>query len=66
MSRLALTLKNGATALTLDHPGEPERLLDDFKSTEGPFAGRQWVDVEPGLRCVRYDEVVEVQVAPGA
>ena len=66
MTRLALTLKNGTKALTLDHPSEPDALLAEFKSTEGPFAGRQWVDVEPGLRAIRYDEVVEVQVAPGA
>ena len=64
MTRLAITLKNGTTALTLDHASEPEQLLEDFKKSDGPFAGRQWVDVEPGLRCVRYEQVVEVQVAP--
>jgi hypothetical protein len=62
VAQLALTLRTGSRELTLpsDHGGD--YLLEHFTNRTGPFRG-VWIDVEPGNKYIRYEEVVVVEVS---
>jgi hypothetical protein len=63
MARLKLELRSGRHELThSDTHLDGDTLLGHFTQQSGPFQGRKWVQVEPGNRFVRYDEVVAVDV----
>jgi hypothetical protein len=63
VARLKLELRNGRHEVTYpDTFEEGQSLIESFLRQSGSFQGRKWVQVEPGMRFVRYDEVIAVEV----
>jgi hypothetical protein len=62
LAQLALTLRSGSRELTRPSDRDGDFLLEHFTNRTGPFRGT-WVDVEPGNKYVRYDDVVAVEVS---
>jgi len=62
VAQLVLTLRTGARELTRPSDHCESELLEHFTNGTGPFR-RTWVQVEPGNKYIRYDDVTVVEVS---